>query len=48
MSDHVSIPAGTPESRDMHAKIQRGIRLTERLNAIPYETPTRSVPRGAS
>ena len=37
MPEHVSIPAGTPESRDMVAKIQRGIRLTERLNAIPYE-----------
>ncbi|MCU1355160.1 MAG: hexapeptide repeat-containing transferase [Acidimicrobiales bacterium] len=37
MPDHVSIPAGTPESRDMYVKIQRGIRLTERLNATPYE-----------
>src|SRR6478752_5957513 len=37
MPDHVSIAAGTPESRDMSAKVQRGIRLTERLNAIPYE-----------
>src|SRR4051812_29138634 len=35
MPDHVSIPAGTLESRDLYAKIQRGIRLTERLNAIP-------------
>ncbi|MGZ6952025.1 MAG: DapH/DapD/GlmU-related protein [Acidimicrobiia bacterium] len=37
MPDHVSIPAGSPESRDMYAKIQRGIRLTQRLNAIPSE-----------
>ena len=35
--DTVSIPSGTPEARDMSAKIRRGIRLTERLNAIPYE-----------
>jgi len=37
MSEPVSIPAGTPESRDMVAQIQRGIRLTERLNAIPFD-----------
>ncbi len=37
MPDHVSIPARSPESRDLTAKIQRGIRLTAQLNAIPYE-----------
>src|SRR3954454_3818537 len=37
MPDHVSIPAGTPESRDMVAEIQRGIRLAARLNAIPCD-----------
>src|SRR4051794_25685132 len=37
MPEHVTIPGGTPESRDVYAKIQRGIRLTARLNAIPFE-----------
>jgi acetyltransferase-like isoleucine patch superfamily enzyme len=37
MREDVAIPAGTPESRDLYVKIQRGIRLTEHLNAIPYE-----------
>jgi acetyltransferase-like isoleucine patch superfamily enzyme len=37
MAEHTLIPPGTPESRDVVAKIQRGIRLTERLNTIPYE-----------
>jgi acetyltransferase-like isoleucine patch superfamily enzyme len=37
MPDDVSIAAGTPESRDMYARIKRGIRLTERLNTIPFE-----------
>jgi acetyltransferase-like isoleucine patch superfamily enzyme len=37
MPDYVVIPGGTPESRQLVAKIQRGIRLTEQLNAIPYE-----------
>src|SRR3954453_3618958 len=37
MSDHLSIRAGPPESRDVQTKIKRGIGLAERLNAIRYE-----------
>jgi hypothetical protein len=32
----VSIEAGTPESREHYRSVQRGIRVTERLNHIPY------------
>jgi acetyltransferase-like isoleucine patch superfamily enzyme len=32
----VSVHGGTPESRDLYARIQRAIALTERLNRIPF------------
>src|SRR4051795_1333493 len=37
MKVEVSIHGGTPESRDLYGRIQRAIRLTERLNRIPFE-----------
>ena len=37
MKVEVSIDAGTPESRELYGRIQRAIRLTERLNRIPYD-----------
>jgi acetyltransferase-like isoleucine patch superfamily enzyme len=37
MKVDVAIDGGTPESRDVYAKVQRAIGLTERLNRIPYE-----------
>ena len=37
MKVDVAIDAGTPESRDVYAKVQRAIGLTERLNRIPYD-----------
>jgi acetyltransferase-like isoleucine patch superfamily enzyme len=37
MKVEVSIHAGTPESRDLYGRIRRAIRLTERLNRIPFE-----------
>jgi acetyltransferase-like isoleucine patch superfamily enzyme len=36
MKVDVSIDGGTPESRDLYARVQRAIGLTERLNRIPY------------
>jgi len=36
MKVDVAIDGGTPESRDVYAKVQRAIGLTERLNRIPY------------
>src|SRR3954463_1525704 len=36
MEAEVSVHGGTPESRDLYAKIQRAIGLTERLNRIPF------------
>jgi acetyltransferase-like isoleucine patch superfamily enzyme len=36
MEVEVSIRSGTPESRDLVARIQRAIGLTERLNRIPF------------
>jgi acetyltransferase-like isoleucine patch superfamily enzyme len=36
MKVELSIDGGTPESRDMYAKVQRAVALTERLNGIPY------------
>ena len=32
----ISIDGGTPESREMYARVQRAIAATERLNRIPY------------
>jgi len=37
MKVEASIHSGTPESRDLYGRIQRAIRLTERLNHIPFE-----------
>jgi len=37
MKVDVAIDGGTPESRDVYAKVQRAIALTERLNRIPYD-----------
>jgi acetyltransferase-like isoleucine patch superfamily enzyme len=37
MKVEVSIHGGTPESRDLYGRIRRAIRLTERLNRIPFE-----------
>ena len=37
MPADVTIPARSPESREMQVQIQRGIRLTQRLNAIPFD-----------
>lgn len=37
MEGEVSIHGGTPESRDLHGRIQRAIRLTEHLNRIPFD-----------
>ena len=37
MKVEVSIDGGTPESRDLYGRIQRAIRLTERLNRIPFD-----------
>jgi acetyltransferase-like isoleucine patch superfamily enzyme len=39
MKVEVSIHGGTPESRDLYGRIQRAIRLTERLNHLPFEEP---------
>ncbi|MFL6137148.1 MAG: sugar O-acetyltransferase [Frankiaceae bacterium] len=36
MEVEISVRSGTPESRDLHAGIQRAIGLTERLNRIPF------------
>ena len=36
MEAEVSVHGGTRESRDLYAKIQRAIGLTERLNRIPF------------
>jgi acetyltransferase-like isoleucine patch superfamily enzyme len=36
MGAEISIDGGTPESRDLQARIQRAIGLTERLNRIPF------------
>ncbi len=36
MAGEISIHGGTPESRDLYARIQRAIGLTERLNRIPF------------
>jgi acetyltransferase-like isoleucine patch superfamily enzyme len=36
MKVDLAIDGGTPESRDVYAKVQRAIGLTERLNRIPY------------
>jgi acetyltransferase-like isoleucine patch superfamily enzyme len=33
----VLIDGGTPESREMYARVKRAIALTERLNRIPYD-----------
>jgi len=33
----MSISGGTPESRQLHARIQRAIRLTEQLNRLPFD-----------
>ncbi|HTN22374.1 MAG TPA: DapH/DapD/GlmU-related protein [Solirubrobacteraceae bacterium] len=37
MKVEVSIDGGTPESRELYARVRRAIGLTERLNRIPYE-----------
>lgn len=39
MHGEVSIRSGTPQSREMVARIERAIALTERLNRIPYAEP---------
>jgi acetyltransferase-like isoleucine patch superfamily enzyme len=36
MAAELTVHSGTPESRDLYAKIQRAIALTERLNRIPF------------
>jgi acetyltransferase-like isoleucine patch superfamily enzyme len=36
MEAEVLVHGGTPESRDLYARIQRAIGLTERLNRIPF------------
>lgn len=37
MKVEVSIDGGTPESRELYARVQRAIGLTERLNRIAYD-----------
>jgi acetyltransferase-like isoleucine patch superfamily enzyme len=37
MKVEVLINGGTPESRELYGRVQRGIGLTERLNRIPYD-----------
>jgi hypothetical protein len=46
MKVEVSVHAGTPESRDLYGRIKRAIRLTERLNHIPFEEPAQRSCRG--
>ena len=36
MVDRISFDGGTRESRDLYGRIQRAIRLTERMNRIPF------------
>ena len=36
MHPEVSYRSGTPEARELYRNVQRAIRLTERLNRIPY------------